>query len=277
VSPAQRDEFIEYQVQKTFENYAGSGKGVIKCPNTNCKWAFEPENPREQFCVVCRLCHHEFCSLCNDQYHYRTDCQQLAEITQQWYFWCNTERGHYLERKAREDATYAARLKEFQRQQRENRTRNAGLQKRYHGLLADEKYKEKNCRLCPHCNRVVQHMGGCSSMVCGQDFHGGNNQSGCGQNFTWESAKKYVPTTDRNPEDVMPDFHNPRNKLVVHDVTCDACHKTVRGIRFDCIHCPLLTYCEDCEQKHTLLHSNQNEQAGSRQHVFRLIMTPDTA
>ncbi|UJR08019.1 hypothetical protein I4U23_012297 [Adineta vaga] len=261
ILPAEQDKFVQYQVQKTFERYAGSGRGVIKCPNQN----------------FCRLCNHEFCSLCNDQYHYRTNCQQLAEITQQWYFWCNTERGRYLQTRAREDAVYAARLKEFEREQKANRARNVKLQQTYKNLLADEKYKETNCRLCPHCNRVVQHMGGCASMICGQDYHGGNNQSGCGQSFTWNDAKKYVPTTDRKPEDVMPDFHDPKTKLVVHEnITCDGCHETVRGIRFDCIHCPSLIYCEKCEQKLTLQHSNQNDQERKRQHVFQLIMAPDT-
>jgi len=90
VLPTEPDQFVQYQVQKTFESYAGSGKGVIKCPKQNCRWAFEPQNPTERFRVVCQLCNNEFCSLCNGQYHYRTHCQQLAEITQQWYFWCNT-------------------------------------------------------------------------------------------------------------------------------------------------------------------------------------------
>ncbi|CAF5126184.1 unnamed protein product, partial [Rotaria sp. Silwood1] len=135
----------------------------------------------ERFRVVCQLCANEFCSLCSQQYHYRTRCQQLLEITQRWFFWCNTERGRYLQTKAKESAAYAARLKEYERQQTAHWTQNAALGRRYKELVADEKYKEKNCRICPHCGRVVQHMGGCSSMVCGRDYHGGNDQSGCGQ------------------------------------------------------------------------------------------------
>ncbi len=154
--------------------------------------------------------------------------------------------------------------------------------------MADKKYKATNCRLCPHCGRVVQHLGGCSSMVCARDYHGGNDQSGCGQNFTWDQAKPYVPAPNRKPEEVMRDLLNPENKLVVHEnikcvkvkisfsnnenfFRCDGCHETVRGIRFDCIHCPSLIYCEKCEQKLTLLHSNQNNQEGKPQHVFQLI------
>jgi hypothetical protein len=234
VSPTERDQFVQYQVQKTFESYAGSARGVIKCPNQECKWAFEPENPMDRFRVTCQLCSKEFCSLCNQQYHYRTRCQQLVEITQQWFFWCNTgwvfnyirklffhlvfeERGRYLETRAKEDAVYAARLKEYERQHKENWRQNAALRRRYDELMADEKYKEKNCRLCPHCGRVAQHMGGCASMVCGRDYHGGNDQSGCGQNFTWSQAKPYVAAPDRKPEEVMRDLLNPKNKLVLHE------------------------------------------------------------
>jgi len=49
----------------------------------------------------------------------------------------------------------------------------------------------------------------------------------------------------------------------------------VNGIRFDCVHCPTLTYCEKCEQQATLNHSQQNEQMKQQSHVFRLIMTPE--
>jgi hypothetical protein len=60
-------------------------------------------------------------------------------------------------------------------------------------------------------------MGGCASMVCGRDYHGGNDQSGCGQSFTWEQAKPYVATSDQKPEEVMRDLLNPEHKLVAHE------------------------------------------------------------
>ena len=50
----------------------------------------EAQNPNQRFVVRCRLCRYEFCSLCNQQYHYRTKCQQLPQITQQWFLWCET-------------------------------------------------------------------------------------------------------------------------------------------------------------------------------------------
>ena len=92
VSPERRQELLDYQIQKTFATYAGSQQGVIRCPYKKCTWVAEMCNPNERFQVTCRMCAHEFCSLCSQQYHYRTTCEQVREYTQRWYFWCNTGR-----------------------------------------------------------------------------------------------------------------------------------------------------------------------------------------
>ncbi len=85
----QKRQFVDYQTQKTFGSYA-SGQGIIRCPNQKCKWVAESQNPDERFLVECKSCHEEFCSLCSAQYHFRTTCQEIPELTQRWYFWCNT-------------------------------------------------------------------------------------------------------------------------------------------------------------------------------------------
>lgn len=141
---------------------------------------------------------------------------QIDHNISQFFLLYFKERRHYLQKKAQKDAAYKARLKEYERQQKSHWIRNSVLNRRYRELIADEKYKATNCRLCPHCGRIVQHMGGCASMICGHDYHGGNNQSGCGKNFTWEQAKPYVATTERKPEEVMADLLNPKNNLVTH-------------------------------------------------------------
>lgn len=55
---------------------------------------------------------------------------------------------------------------------------------------------------------------------------------------------------------------------------CDTCHSEIQGIRFDCIHCASLIFCEKCEQRSTLEHSNEIRDQNKQQHVFRLIATP---
>ncbi|CAM4783822.1 unnamed protein product [Rotaria magnacalcarata] len=275
ISPDQRNLVVEYQVQKTFDRYASGSRGVIKCPNQACMWAFEPGNPNEHFRVTCQMCANEFCSFCNQQYHYRTVCEKIPVITERWFFWCNTERGRYLAERAKQDANYAVQLAEYEKQHAASRQRNEELRRRYETSVEDEKYKAQNCRYCPHCNRVVERMEGCDSMVCGRDYHGGNVQSGCGKNFTWEQAKRYKSAAIRRPEQLANELPAPESPLVVHEnINCDGCHEAVRGIRFDCVHCPSLIYCEKCEQRCTLAHSDENRRQGQRQHVFRLIMTP---
>jgi hypothetical protein len=60
-------------------------------------------------------------------------------------------------------------------------------------LLAEERRKESSYRCCPRCNAVVLKLAGCDSMVCGRDYHGeaGSKKTGCGTNFSFESAKAY--------------------------------------------------------------------------------------
>lgn len=58
---------------------------------------------------------------------------------------------------------------------------------------------------------------------------------------------------------------------------CDACHNEVRGIRFDCVHCPSLIFCEKCEQRASLEHSNQIRAENKPQHIFQVITTAENA
>ena len=90
------------------------------------------------------------------------------------------ERNRYLTMRAQQDTTYANQLNDYNKKNKENEDRNNELRRRYDELINDEQYKATNCRLCPSCKRVVQRLEGCDSMICGQDAHGGNVQSGCG-------------------------------------------------------------------------------------------------
>ncbi|CAF5007975.1 unnamed protein product, partial [Rotaria sp. Silwood1] len=97
------------------------------------------------------------------------------------------------------------------------------LRRRYEELMADVAFKAQNCRLCPHCKRVVQHMGGCSSMVCGRNYHGGDQQSGCGKSFTWDDTKPYIPSIDTAPDKIKNSLPRPENK---HRIV----HKGIRAV-----------------------------------------------
>ncbi|CAF1091734.1 unnamed protein product [Adineta ricciae] len=276
VSNDRKREFLDYQSQKTFHNYRDGTQGVIKCPKQGCKWIVEAQNPTERMSVTCGMCQYQFCSLCSELYHYRTTCQELREITQRWAIWCNTERGNYWQARAQQDATYQAQLQDYERQKAANAQRNGELQQRHQELMNDEKYKAQRCRLCPNCHRVVERIEGCDSMLCGRNYHGGDQQSGCGHSFKWPQAQPYVPMADAGPQQIRNDLARPEEqKAIVHEgIQCDSCHQQVQGVRFDCCHCASLIFCEKCEQRATLEHANQIREQGMQQHVFRLIPRP---
>jgi len=126
------------------------------------------------------------------------------------------ERGNYWQARAQQDASYRTQLEDYQRERAANEQRNEELRQRYNELVADEQYKAQNCRLCPHCRRVVQHLSGCDLMVCGRNYHGGDDQSGCGQGFRWSQALPYQPV-NAGPQQVTNNIAAPeQQKLVVH-------------------------------------------------------------
>ena len=57
----------------------------------------------------------------------------------------------------------------------------------------DEQWKRTNCRVCPHCGRVIQKNKGCDTMRCGYDTDGGPiaGHPGCGRGFKWSTAEPY--------------------------------------------------------------------------------------
>ncbi|CAF4771206.1 unnamed protein product [Rotaria sp. Silwood1] len=186
------------------------------------------------------------------------------------------ERGNYWKIRAQQDASCRAQLDDYEKQQGANAKRNEELRRRYEELKADEELKAKTCRLCPHCKRVVQHMGGCSSMICGQNYHGGDQQSGCGKNFNWDQALPYIPIVNTVQEQMKSALEN-QQRVVHTGIRCKNCHKEIEGIRFDCIHCHSLNYCEICEQRCTLAHSEELRRQKKQQHVFRLVTTPEAS
>jgi hypothetical protein len=98
----------------------------------------------------------------------------------------------------------------------ENEDRNRELRRRYDELMRDEQYKVQNCRLCPSCKRVVQRIEGCDTMICGQDAHGGNIQSGCGTKFNWTTAQPYTATTEFQRQQSTIDLPEPEQPVVEH-------------------------------------------------------------
>jgi len=201
-----------------------------------------------------------FCSLCRKRYHYHCGCSEVPKFQERWIEWISGGRDRY-----HKDKTDALTMIESARAEIE--ARNNVLRKKYQDMLADEQFKMENGRYCPKCRRIVIKEGGCDSMVCGRNYHGGNIQDGCGESFDWAQADRYVSETLAKPneEPMKIDIPDIARSVRHIGVICDKCHTEIRGLRFSCVHCPSCNFCEKCELEGTLAHP--------RDHVFRIIQT----
>jgi hypothetical protein len=146
---------------------------------------------------------------------------------------------------------------------------------------ADEAYKAQNCKNCPSCGRIVMKVDGCDAMKCGEDYHGGNKQMGCGHGFAWSTAPAYR-AQDVQPRQIQ--FNREKPQQILHrwklceeqDLNCDACGGAIIGPKFSCINCESLTICATCEALGPQgLHAKLNPQffgAHKTAHLFAMEM-----
>lgn len=231
--------------------------GRVECPNPDCQNVVVCDpGVRQQ--VTCSCGWPSFCSCCRQQYHWNKDCSEVGMLREQWVRWVTEGRQQYHGRVR--DAALALQqqtaAQESLRRQRE--------------LEEDERYKAEHCRCCPSCGRLVQKLSGCDSMKCGENYHGGDRQDGCGASFNWNSAPRYLPRITRRE---VPAVNFSRMKVGGSDsrhflVACDVCGaQDIRGPRFRCVHCPDFNMCAKCDQEATGTHAAE--------HVFEIMFVPE--
>ena len=119
--------------------------------------------------------------------------------------------------------------------------------KQYAQMLADEEWKEKNCKRCPRCSFVVNKLDGCDEMICGKDYHGNVVQGGCGRHFHWtNTATPYVADTGHHPQVVdfaaaAPEQEKEMKPKFASDgslLLCSDCSDQIRGPHAVCLNCP---------------------------------------
>ena len=139
--------------------------------------------------------------------------------------------------------------------------RTRGALQRFDELKQMELWKQKHCRHCPKCKRVVEKLSGCDHMVCGSDVHkGGNEQRGCGRQFSWASAPRYEADLRSAASDdgggaaegraegegegeAGRERRLQRDAREVHilvlgvPVQCDGCGEAIVGPRLQCVQC----------------------------------------
>eukprot|EP00750_Incisomonas_marina_P029500 INCI7186.4.p1 GENE.INCI7186.4~~INCI7186.4.p1 ORF type:complete len:576 (+),score=95.25 INCI7186.4:291-2018(+) len=160
---------------------------IVQCPS--CPAMMEIPDPGRPRCVACPNCALEFCTHCKAApFHFRLTCMEIAPTTQTFHQWLSRDR-----------AAYFKRFKDMELAESKFKAETQAAQERAKESERDELWKAKNCKLCPHCKKVVHKVDGCDSMTCGRDADdkgGGNKQNGCGQRFRWNTAPPYEPGAD---------------------------------------------------------------------------------
>lgn len=245
-------------------------KNYVGCPIRGCPGYIHKEDLNERACLLCSVCHFEFCPNCQKMHHGKTSCDDYAKLYGDYLKWDVTGRNERLRKKG----IVIAATRDAEEKQRR---RDEELKQRLRELQADENWKAQTCKYCPSCHRVVYKVDGCDSMVCGRNYHGGDVQNGCGNSFYWSKAQPYQPRTDFNPnnEDYKRNIP-PLENNVTHNAkfVCSICKKTpIIGIRFKCLNCTDFYLCEECECKEEERNNhNKNEK---EPHVFQLIVDPE--
>lgn len=258
------------KIEEAYLRVGLSEVAAIPCPRPGCQNAVVPRIAGRKEHCVCE-CGFEFCSLCREIFHYDTSCAEVRAAAGRWDAWVQTGREETLRAKAREDATWKARLDEYQHKKDKHSRENQDAMRRRAELGRDEDWKEQNCRLCPNCGRCIERMSGCDSMICGADAHGGNAQNGCGRAFNWNSAKRYVKSVTGGP--AVPEFAETAPERANTDITiaegitltCDMCRGPITGLGFRCVNCPgQFSVCLACESRVTAGAHNGH-------HIFRAL------
>ena len=219
------NEMIEKYAQQILIRCVKNIPGIIACPTPGCKNWIEPSDMTRKERCRCQACGAVFCSLCKGPYHYHCTCSEVRQYQAQWMEWVTSGRMRYNHDKAEAVAKINAAREELDK-------KNAEVMKRYRDMLADEEFKMANGRYCPKCHRVIIKEGGCDSMICGRNWHGGNIQDGCGHHFNWSQAEPYHSTVPKPEEGKLtieiPDI---AREAVHIGVTCDLCHLEIKFVQ----------------------------------------------
>ena len=236
-------------VSTIYMNRVKTQGGFVECPSEGCGWFVEPparvaggQGVQDMVEIVCAKCRRRFCSKCRRVFHQQVPCDEMLTHARQWAEWLEDGRPRALERMANDDERFRAALNAFNdaRAQHEADMRNRQAQQEQ--MLADERWKESNCRRCPHCNFVINKLSGCDLMVCGRDYHGNVIQGGCQKSFNWQQARPYIADTGHHPN-VQEFDREPPVKALKYEASgapllCSVCGEHMQGPHAVCLNCP---------------------------------------
>lgn len=245
-------------------------KGFVQC---RCNRYFEVFTEEEggflQCLCHCPKCGFDFCNICRDPYHYDVTCEEFLSLRHIWYAWLEKGRQEYEEQQKAKTQDLNKKQNEFKQALKAHQENREIALRNFEILKADEEHKARTCKRCPYCRRVVERIDGCDSMVCGENYHGGDVQQGCGKGFQWDKAPPYeaeIPSQPKINEFLAKAPQQAQDYR--HDESCDGCGEEIVGLRFSCLHCPSFNLCASCERVGT-------QPEHPKEHVFRIFTSED--
>mmetsp|Transcript_92016 Transcript_92016/g.168756 ORF Transcript_92016/g.168756 Transcript_92016/m.168756 type:complete len:801 (-) Transcript_92016:19-2421(-) len=230
--------------------------GALPCAKCDDWMVPGCSRPGRMSLVECPSCKDRFCRECKRRpYHFRARCDQVPRIEGLWREWLRTGRNKYMAELAKEDEQYESMFREFETKRAEQDAMLKEADGRLEEFAAMERWKAENCKCCPKCKRVIEKVSGCDLMKCGQNYHGGDVQNGCGKSFKWSEALSYTPqSADHLSRPTREVLATPSERQKMYwtvgapdvFVRCAMCKEVVEGPLFLCIDCHACCSCLKC-------------------------------
>lgn len=294
-----------YRAGKLDEVYLAAERarsGAVQCIGKGCKeWYVPPiphsSRPQRLTCTKPK-CGVSFCAACRQPYHFRSDCAEALRIHARWVRYLTHELKDFATAAVKvEPDRYGPLLKLLAKSKGAMDDSAREALGRFDELRKMEQWKEKHCRHCPGCARVVEKLSGCDAMVCGTDAHGGNEQRGCGKRFSWQAARPYradlrsAADEGSSTDGGIFDGRERRLQLDAREehllvpgapLQCDGCAEPLVGPRLQCVQCVgAVELCVTCivrdsaTKKPLLLRDGTTKHP--KGHVFRRVRQPPSA
>lgn len=117
-------------------------------------------------------------------------------------------------------------------------------------------------------------------MTCGRNYHGGDQQNGCGGNFNWSSAPPYVADRGNGPtvhevKSVAPKEAQKYHHMIASDTPflCDCCHEEIVGPMLRCLNCESWNGCLSCGMNFKRCEKDDSQH--NAQHICQVLMTSE--
>eukprot|EP00744_Colponema_vietnamica_P025948 GILI01038333.1.p1 GENE.GILI01038333.1~~GILI01038333.1.p1 ORF type:complete len:926 (+),score=40.72 GILI01038333.1:232-2778(+) len=233
---------------------------MFQCPNTSHAPVYV-DIPTDAVTIYCKECQCHRCAdkSCGKLYHPKSNCATVSQLESQGLL-AFQKIVDMVNAKIASDEAEAKRLQDAEIKR---------LESAQAAFLASEQ-ELKQGRYCPHCNRLIIHISGCSSMVCGRDYHGTQLMGGCGKSFTWGDATQYQPSGDGGYGDrlaMLKRLSGPQPRKFTSR-QCVYCNKhTEVGLEATCVNCPEDEYyCLPC-----ILSYKTCKRDDRKSHLFSLV------